>query len=337
MIPPAMMLYSFESWARHWLDAAPASSAPRAVEVRTPATALSVVIVNWNTREILRECLMSMATYLGGVDHEVIVVDNDSSDGSADMVAADFPRGSPHPQRREHAASRRPTTRGCASPAASGCCCSTATRCSTDDSVAHLFEKVRAHGRHRGRAVPAAAVRTAACSTPPTASRRLRLALLEDFGLHKLLGRRRAARALLGGYWEHDEERDVDWVDRCVHAACRATSSSAQAASTRASSCTARTWSGASASVTPGCASASSRRPRSSIAITPAPRCATATSAWRCACSAQRDLFVRRARRAPRGAAFVAARACRARRCAPGWYAARGRLGGPRGPGPTAT
>lgn len=55
---------------------------------------LSIVIVNWNTIEMLRECLQS--TYDGmarspDVDFEVIVVDNASTDGSAEMVAAEFP------------------------------------------------------------------------------------------------------------------------------------------------------------------------------------------------------------------------------------------------------
>jgi GT2 family glycosyltransferase len=52
---------------------------------------LSVIIVNWNTRERLRECLSSIETHLSGVDHEVLVVDNASSDGSTEMVAESFP------------------------------------------------------------------------------------------------------------------------------------------------------------------------------------------------------------------------------------------------------
>jgi len=48
---------------------------------------LSVLIVNWNTREKLRACLAS----LEGTDAEVIVVDNASADNSAEMVRADFP------------------------------------------------------------------------------------------------------------------------------------------------------------------------------------------------------------------------------------------------------
>ncbi len=59
----------------------------------TPDPLVSVVVVSWNTKGLLRECLASTlvaAAELGrGV--EVIVVDNASRDGSADMVASEFP------------------------------------------------------------------------------------------------------------------------------------------------------------------------------------------------------------------------------------------------------
>ena len=53
---------------------------------------LSVCIVNWNTVADLRVCLQSLREhpYTGG-EQEVIVVDNASADGSAAMVAAEFP------------------------------------------------------------------------------------------------------------------------------------------------------------------------------------------------------------------------------------------------------
>lgn len=52
---------------------------------------VSVCIVNWNTQEDLRRCLTSLPT--AGSEHEleVIVVDNDSRDGSAHMVQTEFP------------------------------------------------------------------------------------------------------------------------------------------------------------------------------------------------------------------------------------------------------
>ncbi len=53
---------------------------------------LSVCIVNWNTRDYLRDCLASLEQYpVAGLSQEVIVVDNASVDASVEMVAADFP------------------------------------------------------------------------------------------------------------------------------------------------------------------------------------------------------------------------------------------------------
>jgi len=54
-------------------------------------TALSVVIVNYNTRDDLRLCLAALAQSTIADQTEVIVVDNASTDGSAALVRADFP------------------------------------------------------------------------------------------------------------------------------------------------------------------------------------------------------------------------------------------------------
>ena len=58
-----------------------------------PAAVLdvSVCIVNWNGRELLRDCLESLLRRPQGVRLEAVVVDNASTDGAADMVAEDFP------------------------------------------------------------------------------------------------------------------------------------------------------------------------------------------------------------------------------------------------------
>lgn len=53
---------------------------------------LGIVILNWNTRDLLRECLRSVYAAQGAPAFTVCVVDNASSDGSADMVRAEFPQ-----------------------------------------------------------------------------------------------------------------------------------------------------------------------------------------------------------------------------------------------------
>ena len=53
---------------------------------------VSVIIVNWNTKEILRDCLESVYEQAGDIDFEVIVIDNASTDGSVEMIRSDFKR-----------------------------------------------------------------------------------------------------------------------------------------------------------------------------------------------------------------------------------------------------
>lgn len=52
---------------------------------------LTIVVVSWNTRELLRGCLASALEATGRMDGEVVVVDNGSSDGTVEMVLSDFP------------------------------------------------------------------------------------------------------------------------------------------------------------------------------------------------------------------------------------------------------
>ena len=53
---------------------------------------LGIVIVNYNTRDLLRTCLETVYASEGDVSFEVCVVDNGSTDGSAAMVAEVFPQ-----------------------------------------------------------------------------------------------------------------------------------------------------------------------------------------------------------------------------------------------------
>jgi GT2 family glycosyltransferase len=52
---------------------------------------LSVIILNYNVRYFLEQCILSVQNALEGIDSEIIVVDNASSDDSCEMMKDKFP------------------------------------------------------------------------------------------------------------------------------------------------------------------------------------------------------------------------------------------------------
>ncbi|WP_298818596.1 glycosyltransferase family 2 protein [Chloroflexus sp.] len=56
-----------------------------------PIPDVSIVIVNWNTRQLLLDCLAALPAATAGIEPEIWVVDNGSHDGSVAAVAAAFP------------------------------------------------------------------------------------------------------------------------------------------------------------------------------------------------------------------------------------------------------
>ena len=53
---------------------------------------VSIVIVNWISKDFLGPCLRSVERHARGIEHEVIVIDSGSFDGCAEMLAAEFPQ-----------------------------------------------------------------------------------------------------------------------------------------------------------------------------------------------------------------------------------------------------
>jgi GT2 family glycosyltransferase len=61
------------------------------IRLKTEVPDLSISIINWNTRDLLASCLESVEQNHNGLNVEVIVVDNASTDGSQEMVQKQFP------------------------------------------------------------------------------------------------------------------------------------------------------------------------------------------------------------------------------------------------------
>jgi GT2 family glycosyltransferase len=64
------------------------------VQVSVPDAVLdvSIVIVSYNTRDLLRECINAVLAEVASTPAEILVVDNYSKDGSAEMVEREFPQ-----------------------------------------------------------------------------------------------------------------------------------------------------------------------------------------------------------------------------------------------------
>ncbi len=67
-------------------------NAPIAEQREIPVYDISIIIVSYNTREVLRQCLYSVIEESKSIAAEILVVDNASTDGSAEMISAEFPQ-----------------------------------------------------------------------------------------------------------------------------------------------------------------------------------------------------------------------------------------------------
>lgn len=59
--------------------------------MKLPMPTLSIVIVNWNSKDLLRQCLLAVQRYASELAPQIVVVDGGSYDGCGEMLASDFP------------------------------------------------------------------------------------------------------------------------------------------------------------------------------------------------------------------------------------------------------
>lgn len=169
---------------------------------------ISICIVNWNTRELLRACLASLPAACGELRSQVIVVDNASPDGSADMVREQFPWVEliANPENRYYAAANNQALRAARAPLK--------LLLNSDieappGSLASLADWLRSRPR-----VGAVAPRLVYPDGRPQASCRSfpdpDAVIWEALGLSRLFPRSRVFAKWRMTWWDNDDERAVD-------------------------------------------------------------------------------------------------------------------------------
>jgi GT2 family glycosyltransferase len=169
-----------------------------------------VIVVSWNTRDVLRACLASVCERLALVPHELLVVDNASSDGSAEMVAAEFPQATLI-RNSDNQGFGRGANAGMRAARGDDLLLLNSDCELLDDSLVALRELL-----HRAPEIGLVGPRLLLGNGQLQASARRfpsvgRLILTELFA-HRLMSRQAAGQELLGHYWDHDREQLADWL-----------------------------------------------------------------------------------------------------------------------------
>jgi GT2 family glycosyltransferase len=171
---------------------------------------LSIIIVNWNTRDITRDCLRSIREHVTSLTYEVIVVDNASSDGSAEMICDEFPDVRLIAN-DDNLGFGRANNQAMRVARGEYFFLLNSDTVILDGAVERLIDFIAADpsiGIAGCKLLFEDRTLQSSCSRFPS----IRVALLEDLMLYKFLSRRLQGEWLLGGYWPHDHARDVDAV-----------------------------------------------------------------------------------------------------------------------------
>jgi GT2 family glycosyltransferase len=180
------------------------------VELHMSRPRVSIVIVSWNSRDLLRDCVATLLELTRTAELEIIVVDNGSTDGSQEMIKLSFPKAILIENDRNLGFARA---------------CNLGMKSAASELILLLnsdtFVKDDVVGRCAMHMMQRPDIGMLGCELrypdgrrQHTANRALgiRQTLFERLWLYKLVPAARRPEMLLGGYWEGDREIAVDWL-----------------------------------------------------------------------------------------------------------------------------
>jgi hypothetical protein len=174
---------------------------------------LSVVIVNWNTRDVLLDCLRSLERAEGECGIEVIVVDNHSSDDSVARARREFPRVAVI-ENEDNYGFARANNIGIARATGRFIALVNSDVEVLPGCLRNLLAFMEGHpdiGMAGPRMLNPDRSLQLSCKRDPS----LRIAVCEMFGLHRAFPNAPFFSGSHMNYWRHDEVRDVDVLTGC--------------------------------------------------------------------------------------------------------------------------
>lgn len=171
---------------------------------------MTVTIVSWNTRELLRECLRSVVNNSVSGRLEIHVVDNASTDGSAAMVRDEFPqvRLTINAENRGFARANNQSWRDARGRYWMLLNSDTVIRPGALDLLVEFMDSQPRAGLVTAKVVNPDGT-PQFCAQPEPG---IGLTLLEAARLHKLLPASMRGRLLLNTYWTYDEAVRLGWA-----------------------------------------------------------------------------------------------------------------------------
>lgn len=171
---------------------------------------VSIIIINYNTFELTSRCLKSLYEHNNGFSFEIILVDNNSSECNPDLFLVEFPSIKLIKSKENVGFSKGNNL---------GICQATGEYILLLNSDTELLENSIKRSLDYAETLPSFGVLSCKLVYPDdqhqSVAQRfpsIRLRVIELFRIHKLLPKKRAGKLLLGAFFDHNENAEVDWV-----------------------------------------------------------------------------------------------------------------------------
>ena len=171
------------------------------------APLISVIIVNRNTKGLLKNCLESLPAGFSTVPYEIWVIDNGSKDGSVDMLVNDYPHINliQNSHNLGFARANNQALRRISTPFALLLNSDTLL---TNNSIVHLYQFLKNYPQ-AALVGPKLINRDGTLQPSTYPLPQFWKDLLLSFKIYKLLPAKLKSRFFLGSFWDHSEKRMV--------------------------------------------------------------------------------------------------------------------------------